>query len=74
MVNGEALDLEACGVTDVHLRGIPLIEPRRKKVRVTRPDKTPPRRRASRVEVGRVWIPKKRERTLEAMRSACGPL
>ena len=69
MVNGEPLDLEACGVTDVHLRGIPLIEPRRKKVPVTRRDKTPQRRRASRVEVSVVRIRRKGDRTLEAMRA-----
>ena len=55
-VNGEPMGLAAVGTTDVHLRGIPLIEPRRKKVRVTRPDKAPPRRRASGVSVS--WTPK----------------
>ena len=71
MVNGEPMGLAAVGTTDVHLRGIPLVEPRRKKVRVTRPGKTAPRRRSSRVEVSRVWIPKKRDRTLEVMRLVC---
>ena len=68
--NGKPLD-RTVGTTDVHLRGLPLVAPRRKKVRVTRPGTTAPRRRSSRVEVSRVWIPKKRDRTLEVMRLVC---
>ena len=56
MVNGEPMGLAAVGTTDVHVRGIPLIEPRRKKVRVSAVGKAPPRRKSSRVNVRRVRI------------------
>ena len=51
MVDGEPFELEASGVTDAHLRGIPLIAPRKRAVRVSALGKVPRHRRSSRVVV-----------------------
>jgi hypothetical protein len=72
MVDGEPFELEASGATDAHLRGIPLIAPRKRAVRVSALGKVPRHRRSSRVEVSVVRIRRKQDRTLRAMRSMCG--
>ncbi len=51
-VNGEADRRKwVAGTTDAHLRGLPLIEPRRRKVRVSRPWKV-----GQRPPVGKVTV------------------